>query len=221
MIFVKLFRVLRCALSKVYFRQVSYSFFLRYSAIRHCEKNTDPNGWVRGCRGYDDDDDEELSQTKQLFLLLCCWPKGILGGSAKWKLSPHVERMRQVAGRRKNCRIVRLGAWLSSVCIAYSTLPRSKCKSKCLCVPHGKGKGCAGGQAGDQLVWGVGGAPLGVCKSQKCTQTWSIRFRRAVANCELQLPRTALLPRPMPACLPTPARTQRCLARRFSKLKGF
>lgn len=67
--------------------------------------------------------------------------------------------------RWKNWRIVRQSRWLSSVCIAYSTLPRSKCKSKCLCVP-GKSVqmawgGGGGAKAGVKLALGVGGDGAG------------------------------------------------------------
>lgn len=217
---MKLFRVLRCFLSKSTSDKFLI-FFLPFS--EKCrEKHRDPLGEVNWERESNRAEPDEAA-----FSWFCCWPKGISGRSAKWKLSPHVESRDWERGES----VEPSG---SAVGFRVFALPTQLCPvpsaNPSVYVCHGEerdSRQCRG-------RWGRGHSQGSVGRRRRSARRLQISKMhtdlvhplplRVVANCSYLAP---LLPTSPPSpfsCFnweSTPARTKRCLARRFSKLKGF
>lgn len=114
-----------------------FSYFLRNAEI-HCEKNTEIH-WVRWAgKGMESN---RAEPDEAAFSWFCCWPKGISGGSAKWKLSPHVERRDWDRERERRASVEPSG---SAVGFQVFALPTQLCPlpsaNPSVYVCHGEGR---------------------------------------------------------------------------------
>lgn len=133
-----LYEIISCASLrpfKVYFRQVSYFFSLIFWGMpKYIARKTQRS---IGLGGLGKGEQQSWARRSCFFLILLLAQRNF-GRELKVEIiaTCREKGLREGEGEEGKCRAVRQRRWLSSVCIAYSTLPTTKCKSKCLCVPR-------------------------------------------------------------------------------------